>query len=387
MTMRVAVDARALDLPYLRGQGIGRYTAALLEALELVSRERGGELIVLRSGTAGSPFSTERSQEPFRGWVLRRPDLPEGLAVPAEQLLLPRDLRRLQATVLHSSSIYRAAPVPGLPWVVGLHDVIPLQFPEQYMRTGLLYRLMYAAARRADLILTVSERARQDIVARLGVAADSVVVDPGAAEAHFHPTPVDQDLLAGLGIRQPYVLYVGGMAERDPRKGVSELIEAFASWRLAQERPEMLVLTGRLGDATAPLQEQARTSGVPVTFTGFVPDAQLPSLYSAATCLVTASHYEGFGLPALEALACGTPVAGYRVGAHEEVAGPGALLVEDGNTNALMLAVQVLADNLGLRARLAVAGRAHAGRFSWRRSAELTWEAYERAAARPRRWS
>jgi glycosyltransferase involved in cell wall biosynthesis len=384
MSVRVALDARALDLPYLRGQGIGRYTAALLEALGPVSQERGGELLVLRSGTGTSPFAGATAWERSRTWLLRRSNLPDRLAIPGEQLLLPWDLRRLRASLLHSSSIYRAVPAPGVPWVVNLHDVIPLQFPQEYMRTGLLYRLMYAAARRADLILTVSERARRDIVTQLRVPADSVVVVPGAADARFQPTPVDEDFLAQLGIRQPYVLYVGGLAEHDPRKGVSELIEAFASWSTAHERSETLVLTGRLGEATARLREQARASGVPVTFTGFVPDAQLPALYSAATCLVSASRYEGFGLPALESLACGTPVAGYRVGALEEVAGPGALLVEEGNTNALMLAVQVLADDLGLRARLSVAGRAHAARFSWRRSAELTWDAYERVLTGPR---
>jgi glycosyltransferase involved in cell wall biosynthesis len=381
MSLRVAVDARALDLPYLRGQGLGRYTAALVDALGPVSQERGGELIVMRSGTAASPFGEGTAEERARTWLLRRPNLPEKLAIPAEQALLPWDLRRLRPQVLHASSIYRAVPAPGVPWVVGLHDVIPLQFPHQYMRTGVLYRLMYAAVRQADLILTVSERARRDIVARLRVAADSVVVVPGAADPRFQPTPVDEDFLAQLGVRQPYVVYVGGLAEHDPRKGVSELIQAFASWSAAQERPEMLVLAGRLGEATAGLREQARASGAPVTFTGFIPDPQLPALYSGATCLITASRYEGFGLPALEALACGTPMAGYRVGAHEEVAGPGALLVEDGNTNALMLAVQVLADDPGLRTRLSEAGRAHAGRFSWRRSAELTWEAYERVMA------
>lgn len=378
MNLRVALDARALDLPYLRGQGIGRYTSALLEALVPVSQERGGELVILRSGRSGSPFATGPGPEHSPTVLLRRPNLPDKLAIPGEQALLPWDLRRVGARILHSSSIYRAVPEPGVPWVVALHDVIPLQFPREYMRSGLLYRLMYAAVRRADLILTVSEQARRDIVAHLRVAADSVVVVPGAAAERFHPTPPDPDFLAQLGIRQPYVLYVGGLAEKDPRKGVSELIEAFASWTAAQQRPETLVLTGRLGEATGTLRQEARTSGAPVVFTGFVPDAQLPALYSGAACLVTASHYEGFGLPAMEALACGTPMAGYRVGAHEEIAGPGALLVDDGNTNALMLAVQVLADDQDLRDRLAAAGRSHAARFSWRRSAELTWDAYER---------
>jgi glycosyltransferase involved in cell wall biosynthesis len=383
MSLRVALDARALDLPYLRGQGIGRYTAALLDALGPVSRERGGELVVLRTG-ADSPFAADGPGPRVETWRVWRPQLPDMLAIACEQPLLRWDLRRTRAQVLHSSSIYRAVPAPGLPSVVALHDVIPLLFSDDYMRSGLLYRLMYAAARRADLLLTVSERARRDIVAHLDVPSESVVVIPGAAHPRFRPTRRNPDLLARLGVTTPYVLYVGGLSERDPRKGVEELIDAFAGWAAAQERPETLVLTGRLGTAAGPLRDRARRTGARIVFTGFVPDGELPTLYSGANCLVTCSRYEGFGLPALEALACGTPVAAYRVGAHEEVVGPGALLVDEGKTDALLLAVQVLSDHHDTRARLADAGQTHAARFSWRRSAELTWDAYERVAVSPR---
>ena len=175
----------------------------------------------MRGQESGSPFAGEtRDRLSSDVGSAGRPSGQAG--DPSEQLFLPWDLRRLGVQVLHSSSIYRAVPVPGVPWVVGLHDMIPLQFPEQYMRSGLLYRLMYVAARRADLILTVSERARRDIVARLHVADDSVVVAPGAADSHFRPIPTDEDFLSQLGIRQPYILYVGGLSERDPRKGVSD---------------------------------------------------------------------------------------------------------------------------------------------------------------------
>lgn len=382
MSLRVAVDARALDLPYVRGQGIGRYTTALLEALGPVSRERGGELILLRAaGRSPSPFAGARSESSET--LLRRPRLPERLAIPSEQLLLPRDLRRARAQVLHATSVFRAVPAPRIPWVVSLHDVIPLLFPDQYLRSGLLYRLMYATARRAGLILAPSRRAREDIVSELGVAPESVEVVPGAAGERFLPTPRDEGLLAELHITTPYVLYVGGLAESDPRKRVGALIDAFASWAGSGSRAETLVLTGRIGDAARPLRERARAIGARIVFTGFVPDERLPALYSGARCLVTASRYEGFDLPALEALACGTPVAAYRVGAHEEVAGPGALLVPDGQGEDLMVAVQRLCDDQALRERLAAAGMAHAAGFSWRRSAELTWSAYERVAGMP----
>ncbi|HZU61166.1 MAG TPA: glycosyltransferase family 1 protein [Solirubrobacteraceae bacterium] len=379
MTLRVAIDARALDLPYLRGQGMGRYTASLLEALIPVSHERRGELVLMRAaGAPDSPFAGTIGDQPVE---LRRPRLPEPLAMPVEQALLPRDLRRVGADLLHCTAVYRAAPRPGRPWILSLHDVIPLLFRREYLRSGLLYRLMYAAARRATLILTVSQCSRQDIVARLGVAPERVHVVPGAAGQQFRPTPPDPNLLSELGITSPYVLYVGGLAEHDPRKRVPELVDAFAAWSAAGGRPEMLVLTGRLGTATDGLRDQVRRTGARVVLTGFVPDEVLPPLYSGAACLVSASAYEGFDLPALEALACGTPVAAHRVGAHEEVVGPGALLVDDQDMAALMRAVQTLSDNPELRARLRDAGQAHAARFSWRRSAELTWDAYERVMA------
>src|SRR5690348_12004860 len=139
MSLRVALDARALDLPYLRGQGIGRYTAALLDALGPVSRERGGELVVLRSG-AGSPFATDGPGPQVETWRVWRPQLPDMLAIACEQPLLRWDLRRTRADVLHSSSIYRSVPAPGCPSVVALHDVIPLLFADDYMRSGMLYR-------------------------------------------------------------------------------------------------------------------------------------------------------------------------------------------------------------------------------------------------------
>ena len=381
--LRVVVDARPLDIPYLRSQGIGRYAHGLLGPLAEVAAERGGELVLLRESSAKlAAFAhapeTGGARPPVATVRVRRPRLPSRLADWPEHLLLPVDLRRTRAQLLHALSVYRTAIRPGLPSVMTMHDVIPLMWPDEYVRTGLKYRMLYSAARRARLLLAVSEASRRDILDHLDVDPGRVICVHEAADERFVPTD-PLDVRAKLGLEGPYVLYVGGLSSPDPRKNAGGLIDAFESWRAAGGREETLVLAGQLGGPGAQLRAGAERAGARVVFAGFVPDEELPALYSGASCFVTASRYEGFGLPALEAVSCATPVAAFDVGAVPEVAGPGALLAPTGDLAALMQAVGRLCDEPDLRRRLAAQGREHARSFSWRRTAELTWAAYERA--------
>ncbi len=381
MRLRVAVDARPLDIDLFRTQGIGRYAHGLLDPLQEVASERGGELVALRQpadsgaeGYAGSPggrAEVHHVRRPRLG--VRFPDWPE-------QVLLPLDLRRTRARVAHSLSIYRSAVWPGVPLVMTIHDVVPLMWPGSYLQTGLLHRVLYRAARRARLLLAVSEAVRRDTIAHLGVAPERVVHVPLAADRRF-ATSDPGPARTRLGLEGQFLLYVGGLATADPRKNLEGLVDAYARWRREQGRTETLVLAGRLGEAGRALEARAARAGAPVRFTGFVPDGELPSLYSAASCLVSASRYEGFGLPSLEAISCGTPVVTFHAGAAPEVIGPGGLLAADGDGVALMRAVGEVCDNPTLRARLSAEGRHHARRFSWQRTAELTWDAYERVGA------
>jgi alpha-1,3-rhamnosyl/mannosyltransferase len=249
--------------------------------------------------------------------------------------------------------------------------------PDQ-LRTGIVHGLLYAAVRRADRVIAVSEAGRRDLVAHLSVPTERVDVVYEAAAPQFVPTDPG-DVAQRLGVGEPYVLHVGGA---DPRKNLGALIDAFAAWGREQARPETLVLAGPVREVErAGLEAQVRAGEGRVRHLGFVADADLPALYSGARCLVMPSSYEGFGLPALEALACGTPVAAYDAGALAEVAGPGALLVPDGAMAELLSAVERLCNDAELRERLAASGRSHAGTFSWRRAAEGTWDAYARARA------
>jgi len=376
--LRVSVDARPLDIEHLRTQGIGRYAHGLLGPLGRVASERGGRLVLLRQGARRpSPYSGEVAGIAERR--LRRPPLPERLSEYPEQVLLPLDLRRARSWLHHSLSIYRAAVWPGVPSVMTMHDVVPLMWPEHYLRTGLMHRMLYRAARGARLLLAVSEAAQRDAIAHLAVDPERVLVVPEAADERFAPS---DPRLAGerLGVKQPYLLWVGGLAAHDPRKNLTGLLDAYAGWRRERSRPETLVLAGRVGDEGRELAAHAARGGAPVLFAGFVPDEELPSLYSGASCFLTASRYEGFGLPALEAISCGTPVVAFDAGAIPAVAGAGGRFAPDGDHDALMRAVEQVCDDRELRARLSQAGMRHARRFSWARTAELTWKAYERAA-------
>ncbi len=377
--IKVAVDARPLDIPFLRSQGIGRFAAELLAELPATAAERGGELLLLRASTPAPTGEFEAAVPAAPTLRLRRPPLPERFADFAEQALLPLDLRRTGADVHHALSIYRAAVFPGVPSVMTIHDVIPLMWPSEYLRTGVVHRMLYRAARRATRLIAVSACARNDAAEHLGVPRERIDVVHEAADERFRPVGDWSAVTARLGIEPPYVLYVGGLDNVDPRKNVGGLIDGFADWARERGRAETLVLAGKPGPAGEPLRERARRTGARIQFAGFVADADLPALYSGAGCLVSASRYEGFFLPALEALACGTPVAAFDAGAVREIAGPGAELATPGDTPGLFRAVEALCGDPKRRAALATAGREHAALFSWRRAAEETWEVYERA--------
>ena len=375
----MSVDGRALDADDLRSQGIGRYAHGLLGSLPDVAHERGGELVVLRRrGGRGSPFAAADG-EPSDQRLVRRPPVPRRAVELVDQGLLPLDLLRLGSAVHHSLSLYGTPILSRPPVVVTMHDVVPLQRPEDYLRTGVVHRTLYRAVRRAAAVVCPSAAARDDMLRHLEVAPERASVVPEAADERFRPVDASA-VRERLRLGGPYLLYVGGLLALDPRKDVEGLVDAFAEWSRAEDRRETLVLAGELGPAARELEDSARAAGTRALFAGFVDDRELPALYSGASCFVTASRYEGFGLPALESIACGTPVAAYDAGAIPETAGPGALLAPAGDAARLLRNAGRVCDDPALRQRLSAAGRAHAAGFSWRRTAELTWDVYEAAA-------
>lgn len=308
--MKVALDLRVLDDPALAERGIGRYASELAAALAAA----GIEVIDLR----------------------RR--------------------RRRSADVLHSPSIDRASLRPGRPYVVTLHDLAPLKYPERYLRTGLKHRLRYAAVKRATRVIVPSRAVADDAVRRLGLSRIDVV--PEAPATVFRPSTAARGRLPRLPDR--FLLWVGGLDPPDPRKGIEGLAR-----RVALGDCPPLVLAGRYDAAGSRLAVDGR-----VILTGRLDDEQLTAVYSAADALVLPSEDEGFGLTPHEALACGTPVAAFAIPALIEALGgnPAVRLVPHGDIDALVTAAGELA------------GRdVQAGGRTWADVARDTAAVYERA--------
>ena len=336
--MRVAFDARALADPGLAGGGIARYAACLLDALEAA---HPGEVAALRS--IPRPPAPVRFRE---GW---------------EHVLLGRDVRRTGAALLHSPTVDLVSLRPGAPLVVTLHDLVPLKQPERYLQTGLKHRLRYRAVGRAARVIVPSRAVAADAERLLGLSTERVEVVPEAAAPAFRPVPDARSQLRGLDLPERYLVWVGGLDPPDPRKGVEPLAAAVKG---GSGLP--LVLAGKAGLRARELAAPGR-----VVIAGRLSDADLAALLTAAEALVFPSEDEGFGLPPVEALACGTPVAAYAAGSLPELlAGtPGATLVEPGDLEGLLAAAESLAGS-----------DVSPPRRSWADVAAETWAVYERAA-------
>lgn len=313
-----------------------------------------------------------------------RPPRPERWHPFWDWLFLEGDLRRLGLRLFHSPRLCAFRP-RCCPLIVSVLDLILLRYPQRYLVKSdvrWLYRRMLGVARQAEMVITISDWSRKDIEELLGIPRGRIrVTYPGVADGFFQaPSPERRaKLLARLNLQGPYILNVGGF---DYRKNLFCLVEAYYS--LGEfRRPFRLVLAGRAyGPEVATLRAliERRALAEEVAFTGPLSAEELRDLYSGATMFVYPSLYEGFGLPVLEAMAAGVPTVVSNRSSLPEVAGEAALLVDPEDPDALAHAIRRVLEDSGLRETLQRDGPEQARKFSWKRTAEQTWQIYRELA-------
>jgi glycosyltransferase involved in cell wall biosynthesis len=306
-----------------------------------------------------------------------------------EHLSIPLKLRRLGAELLHCPHYVRPI-LCTVPTVVTIHDCIHLLFP-QYLPSPMAHRyarfMMGNAVARSAVVFTVSEASRGDIL-RFYPATDpdKVVVVPNAIDAELlqDPGPVEMERVRErYQLRGRFVLFAGNVK---PHKNLVRLIRAFARVRAMEGNEDLrLVLIGDDVSRYGSLRRAMEEAGVrqDVRFFGFVPHGTLAALYRMASVFAFPSLYEGFGLPPLEAMACGTPVVTSRISSLPEVVGDGALLVDPYSEESIAQAIARVLDDADLRRALVERGLERAAQFSWERSVRSIYAGYLKALGRP----
>jgi glycosyltransferase involved in cell wall biosynthesis len=373
--MKICLDIQPAIGP---GAGVGRYARSLATHLpRLAGASDSLTYFYFDFKRQGQPF-----QEP--GARFRRCRLLPGALVQKAWARLgwpPYDAFAGRHDLYHFPNFF-LPPLRRGKAVVTIHDVSFLRFPSfaEDRNRRYLERTVPRTVARADAILTISRFSASEITALLGVDPARVHAVPLAVAPHMQPaTPAEiGSLRHKLGLERPYLLSVGTL---EPRKNIPFLVEVFE--RLAGGYDGDLVLAGAAGWKVEPILERIRRSPVAsrIRRLHFVADADLPALYSGADQFLCASHYEGFGFPPLEAMACGTPVVSSPGGSLREVLGEAALLLEPQDSALWRDRIaERLADPAG-RPALAAAGIARAALYSWPETARLTWDVYRKTAA------
>ena len=297
----------------------------------------------------------------------------------------PLELIRVKAHVAHFQ--YVAPPICPCPTVVMVHDISYELFPAFFhpIERKRMQILVPFSMRRAALVLTVSEFSKQSIVDTYHIPPERILVTYNGVSPIFRQlegaSSVPLERLERLLIRPPYILGVGNL---QPRKNLDRLLAAYAGLRRRCSPPHRLVLVGQPAWQGHRVRQEVARLGLTdwVILPGYLSDDDLVALYNFADVFVYPSLYEGFGLPVIEAMACGTPVITSNVSSLPEVAGDAAVFIDPRSEMEICAALEQLINDPDLRNRLRTAGLERAGQFSWRSTAERTIEAYRQCLGR-----
>ena len=377
--MRVAIDYTAA---IYQAAGIGRFVRSLVWALSEIDPETEYLLVY-----ADPPRGTLPSIPRAPNFSARRIPISErALTVLWHRLTLPFpvDLITGPVDVFHSPD-FVLPPVWRASSVLTVHDLAFLLRPE-CAEEGLrdyLEKTVPRSVARADFILADSVNTQDDLICLLGVPPSKIEVVPGGVDPSFVPVrdpkvleAVRQRLTGGA----PFILSVGMI---EPRKNLALLIDAFGLLKSRHHLPHKLVLAGKKGWLSEGIYERAARSPVSseIVFPGYVPESDLPALYSAADLFAFPSLYEGFGLPPLEAMACGTPVVASRAASLPEVVGDAAIMVDPESLEDLAEGLAKPLTDARLREQMVASGFRQSKQFTWRASARKMLAVYRRLSS------
>lgn len=378
MATRVGLDGRALA-NINRNRGIGRYTASLVEAL--ATARDGYELVLFGYGDGPEPGLIDPGAMGTVEWR----EIPTSGDItfyggPRNHLLFARAVKESGVALFHGID-HNMTPLLKCRSIVTVHDLIPLVLRGPYLgpKSWLWLRAHRAACMRAGMVVAVSEATRDDLERVWKIPGEKIaVVHEGVAE-RYRPVEDEallEDVLGKYEITRPYFLYLGGF---DPRKNIDIMLLGFKRFGVSGGRGTM-VLCGDTAGYEGYFQDAVAEIGLgeSVLLPGFIADEDLPALYSGALALVFVSIYEGFGLPLLEAMACGAPVLASNVSSIPWVAGDAALLVDPLDPAAIAGGLELLAGEGTARSGLVRKGLARSSLFTWDKAAGRVLELYGR---------
>jgi glycosyltransferase involved in cell wall biosynthesis len=373
--IHIGLNAHLLSLRRsYRGAGISWYIINLLKNLRLVSPD----FLWYSAFLSDRAFCESSLLLHFSRWPTHRPVV----RILWEQFMQPMALRRAKVDLLHALAFVAPLAAP-CPFVVTVYDLSFLRYPETFRPFNRWYLSRFTAhsVRRAKAVITISESTRQDVINFFEVSPERVHTIYCGADKKFRPLPASaiESFKAARQLPDTFILYLGTL---EPRKNVDGLIRAYAYWRERNPNAPPLIVAGGKGWYYKTIFELVESLNLTqsIRFPGYVSPEELPLWYNAASLFVYPSHFEGFGLPVLEAMACGTPVITSTVSSLPEVAGGDgtARLVSPTDREALAQAMAELMADADLRVSMLERGLARAAEFRWEKTARETVAIYQK---------
>lgn len=369
--MRIGIDATALPPQPV---GAGNYIIQLIRSLSSLKVDDEFVIFAQQRGPALISLPESNSFE----WIILE-DRNPGSRLIWEQTLFPQMIRKSGVDLLHSLHYTRPARL-ACASVVTFHDMTFFLFPELHTRAKRLFfpLALRASARQADALTAVSESTRQDAIRVLGISPEKITAIPLGVDPAFRPindAEIKRVIAEKYDLPEKFILYVGLL---EPRKNLPVLIRAYKRLIDGGEIYK-LVLVGRFGWMYEELLKQINNLDLEgmVHFTGYVSQEDLPLVYNLSSLFVYPTLYEGFGLPALEAMACGVPVITTDVSSLPEIVGEAGILVPVNDLEALHGAMIAVLGDENLRRKMITKGIQRAAKFTWEQTAKLTFQVYQ----------